>query len=124
MGRQLKAALRWVIPVAALATFSTAAMADAIDGNWCHQDGRRFSIRGSDIVTPKGAQLQGNYNRHYFSYVAPANEPSAGETINMTLRNEYTVHIQVGTAASAPVEEWKRCAPDITRRGPLPGATA
>jgi hypothetical protein len=96
----------------------SAAWADAIDGSWCHRDGRRFSIRGPEIVTPKGAHLQGNYSRHYFSYVAPASEPAAGETIAMTLMNEYTVHLQTGSGAA--VEEWKRCAPDISQRAPRP----
>jgi hypothetical protein len=117
---QLKTVLRRAIPALAIFTFAPAALADAIDGNWCHQDGRRFSIRGPEIVTPKGAHLQGNYSRHYFSYVAPASEPSGGETISMTLVNEFTVHLQAGSAA--PVEEWKRCSPDISRRSPLPGA--
>ena len=55
--------------------FAGPAFADAIDGNWCHVDGRRFTIRGPAITTPAGNSLQGNYDRHYFSYPIPASEP-------------------------------------------------
>ena len=61
------------------------ALADAIDGHWCHSDGRRFSIRGPEIVTPGGKVMEGNYSRHGFSYVVPTPEPGAGETTFMTL---------------------------------------
>ena len=40
--------------VVAAAACPRAAMADVIDGNWCYRDGRHFSIRGPDIVTPAG----------------------------------------------------------------------
>jgi hypothetical protein len=92
------------------------AFADAIDGNWCHPDGRRFTIRGPAITTPGGNQLQGNYDRHSFSYPIPASEPRSGETVFMTLMGEYLVHLRVGSGAASPVEEWKRCAPSISRR--------
>jgi hypothetical protein len=94
------------------------AFADAIDGNWCHSDGRRFTIRGPAITTPGGNQLQGNYDRHYFSYSVPASEPRAGETVFMTLMGEYLVHLRVGkdSSTAGPAEEWKRCAPSISRR--------
>jgi hypothetical protein len=96
----------------------TAALADAIDGNWCHPDGRRFTIQGPAITTPGGARLQGNYDRHHFSYQIPVPEPRAGESVFMTLMGEYLVHLRVGADASSagPVEAWKRCAPSISRR--------
>jgi hypothetical protein len=96
----------------------TPATADAIDGNWCHPDGRRFSIRGPEIVTPAGNRISGNYSRHYFSYTVPANETAAGKGVFMTLFDEYTVHLRVGEqpAGSDPAEEWKRCAPSISKR--------
>ena len=107
-------------PLIAVAFSITAgpAFADAIDGNWCHPDGRRFTIRGPAITTPGGNQLQGNYERHYFSYPIPASEPRAGDTVFMTLMGEYLVHLRIGKDSSnaGPVEEWKRCAPSISRR--------
>ena len=112
--------IRRVHLIAPLAFLFTAgpAFADAIDGNWCHLDGRRFTIRGPDITTPRGNALQGNYDRHYFSYQVPAAEPRAGETVFMTLMGEYLVHLRVGRdpASAGPVEEWKRCAPSISQQ--------
>ncbi len=81
-GHQLKI----FIAALGLAMLAGPALADAIDGNWCHTDGRRFTIRGPEIVTPGGKRMEGNYSRHWFSYVAPAPEPGAGETIFMTSR--------------------------------------
>ena len=77
-------------------------------------DGRRFSIQGPQIVTPVGARLAGNYTRHYFSYVVPATELPAGQTIGMTLLDENTVQVRAGTEADATPEVWKRCAPSIS----------
>ena len=109
-----------VLPIAVmmLVLAPAAALADAIDGNWCHPDGRRFTIRGPAITTPGGAQLQGNYDRHHFSYQIPAPEPRAGESVFMTLMGEYLVHLRVCSDASraGPVEAWNRCAPSISRR--------
>jgi hypothetical protein len=89
------------------------AFADAIDGHWCHDDGHRFSIRGPAIVTPGGKAMEGNYSRHWFSYVVPAPEPGAGETIFMTLLNENTVQTRRGETATAH-EIWIRCAPSVS----------
>jgi hypothetical protein len=99
-----------------LTLLATPAFADAIDGDWCHKpDGRRFSIRGPEIVTPGGKRMEGNYSRHWFSYTAPAPEPGAGQTVFMTLADENTVHLRLGEAASAATPEvWVRCSPSIS----------
>jgi hypothetical protein len=110
-----------VIAVLALGVLAGPAFADVIDGNWCHSDGRRFSIRGPEIVTPGGRHMEGNYGRHSFSYTAPAPEPGAGQNIMMTLVNENTVHLRHGEAASAP-EVWVRCSPSVSSIGLLPPA--
>jgi hypothetical protein len=103
---------------AVLLLLASPAAADAIDGNWCHPDGRRFIIRGPAITTPAGSQLQGNYDRHHFSYQIPSPEPRAGETVFMTLMGEYLVHLRVGAseASAGPVEAWNRCGPSISRQ--------
>ena len=100
--------------VALLLPTSTA-RADAIDGNWCHGEAGRMSIRGPEIVTPGGTQMQGTYGRHSFSYVVPAAEPGAGATLFMVLINDETVHLTVGenTANEAP-QIWRRCAADVS----------
>jgi hypothetical protein len=96
-----------------LVGFSTAALADAIDGDWCHSNGKRMSIHGPEIVTPGGKQTQGDYSRHFFSYVVPAGEAGAGETVSITLLSEYLAHSRQG-AADAPVQEWRRCQPGVS----------
>jgi hypothetical protein len=100
----------------ALTLWAGAAWADAIDGEWCHPDGRRLSIRGPLVVTPGGAQLQGDYTRHNFSYIVPSSELPAGQTVFMTLMNEYTVHLRIGTTTEH--ETWKRCAPSVSEARP------
>jgi hypothetical protein len=92
---------------------STAALADAIDGDWCHANGKRMSIRGPDIVTPGGKQIQGDYSRHFFSYVVPAGEAGAGETVAITLLSEYRANSRQG-GTDAPVQEWHRCQPGVS----------
>ena len=83
------------------------ARADAIDGQWC-LGSSHFEISGRNIRTPGGNAITGNYDRHGFDYVVPANEEGAGTQIVMALLNEETVRLTRG--ASAP-ETWKRCKP-------------
>ncbi len=110
-----------IIAVLALSTLATAASVDAIDGNWCHNDGRHFTIRGPAIVTLGGKQMEGNYSRHWFSYTVPAPEPGAGQTVFMTLADENTVYLRLGEAAAdRPQETWVRCAPSISALEGLP----
>jgi hypothetical protein len=103
----------------ALVLIAGPALADAIDGDWCHtKDGRRFSIRGSDIVTPGGKKMQGDYSRHFFSYAVPVPEPGAGQTVFMTLVDENTVNLRLGTAGAT--ETWLRCSPSVSELRRLP----
>ncbi|MBI2716368.1 MAG: hypothetical protein HYX37_18255 [Rhizobiales bacterium] len=114
-------AVRTIVAAIILSALAGPALADAIDGNWCHSDGRRFSIRGPEIVTPGGKQMEGQYSRHWFNYTVPAPEAGAGETIFMTLANENTVHLRRGEQASGnPQETWVRCAPSISALPALP----
>lgn len=87
------------------------ARADAIDGLWCAQDGRRIVIEGPAVTTPAGARLTGRYGRHDFAYVVPAGEPLAGATVTMLLRGETRVLVTFGSGAT---EEWNRCRPGIS----------
>ena len=91
------------------------AWADVIDGHWCHPDGRRISIQGPSVVTPAGSHIQGDYSRHFFSYVVPPTDPDAGQTVSMLLVNEETVHLRIGTApaysSDGPMQVWHRCGP-------------
>jgi hypothetical protein len=105
----------------ALALSAAPALADAIDGDWCHSDGRHFSIRGPEIVTPAGTRMQGDYARHWFTYKPPAPERGAGGSIAMRLVNENTVHLSYGEAAGAP-EVWLRCSPSVSALARRPAA--
>ncbi len=112
---------RCISPVVASLLLVGPALADAIDGNWCHSDGRRLSIRGPEIVTPAGKTMEGIYSRHWFSYVVPPPEAGTGQTIHMTLLNENTVHLRLGEASTTP-ETWIRCTPSVSAREISPPA--
>lgn len=88
-----------------------AALADAIDGDWCLAD-KHFSIKGPEIVTPGGAKLTGQYTRHAFRYDTPAPEVDAGKPVIMQLMNETTLRLHVGEDSATPWEIWRRC--DVT----------
>lgn len=87
--------------------------ADAIDGHWCSTDGMRMSISGENITTPGGKQIQGNYSRHAFDYVAPAGENGSGDVVNIILRGEYLALSRQGPV-EGPVREWHRCKEGIS----------
>jgi len=98
----------------ALAFAIAPARADVIDGEWCTVDGRHhIIIQGPTILTPGGVRSEGSYTRHTFSYVVPAAETPAGETVFMTLVNEETVHARTGpdmaSASQSPTVVWQRC---------------
>jgi len=97
---------------AALAGLARPALADAIDGDWCRDDGKRMSIHGPDIVTPGGKQIKGDYDRHHFSYVIPSGEAGAGATVNIQLLSEYLAHARQG--ADGAIQEWRRCRPGVS----------
>lgn len=105
--------MRRVLPalpiLAALAPLPAAA--DAIDGAWCHERGRRMVIAGPSILTPGGNRAEGEYGRHDFAYTVPAGEPGAGQRIRMVLMGETRVRVQEGEAA--PVV-WERCGPSVS----------
>jgi hypothetical protein len=92
--------------------FATTARADAIDGNWCHADGRHLSIRVPENVTPGSNRIAGQYSRHAFSYTVPGSEPNAGQTVFMILYGEYLMRLRIGEqpSGSDPNEVWRRCA--------------
>jgi hypothetical protein len=108
---------RFTLPAVAasalLLAWTGGARADAIDGDWCRADGKRMSIRGPEIVTPGGQQARGDYDRHHFSYVIPAGEAGAGDSVGITLLSEYLAHARQG-GDTAPVQEWRRCQPGIS----------
>lgn len=105
--------MRPVLPLAALlaaaaiAIVARPAAADAIDGHWCTEGGMRLSIAGPSIVTPGGARMQGDYDRHGFAYVAPAGEPGGGGRVTMRLMGEHAMRVD----GPGLEPNWRRCGP-------------
>jgi hypothetical protein len=95
----------------ALTALTAPAQADAIDGQWCDSKGRSFKIDGPTIVTPGGTTMTGDYDRHGFTYIAPAAEPDAGQTVVMQLFGDDDLSLTKGPAGSArsQPEQWRRC---------------
>jgi hypothetical protein len=104
-----------VVCVSTYVAVASPAWADAIDGHWCFTDGKRISIQGPAITTPAGSHIQGDYGRHFFSYVVPPADAGAGQTVSMALINDDTVHLRIGTgpaySSDGPVQVWHRCGP-------------
>lgn len=103
--------------VLSVAIWSSAAEADAIDGNWCH-GAKRLSISGPEIVTPGGAKMSGEYGRHDFRYVVPAGEAGAGNTVEMDLLSDDDMQLWPNGRTSQPqaggAQMWKRCAAPVS----------
>jgi hypothetical protein len=91
------------------------AWADAIDGQRCYSNGRRFAIAGSPIVTPAKTRTAGQSDRHGFNYVAPPSDSGAGSTVAMALLSETTVGLK---PRAAPEAIWNRRGPPISLRAP------
>ena len=96
--------------VTAIILLSTAPMAhaDAIDGNWCNPEGGNFEIRGSEILTPGGTRMAGVYTRHTFRYVAPDGDRASGQSTNMALIDNETLHLLI-EGSNGEIEIWRRC---------------
>jgi hypothetical protein len=95
---------RLLMSVAGLLAVSPA-LADRIDGEWCHSTGS-LVIEGPKIRTPGGSNIEGRYSHHNFSYKVPASEPDAGNDIDMRQLSEETMML---TRKGKPEETWKRC---------------
>jgi hypothetical protein len=102
---------RYALPMTLLVTsLSAAAHADAIDGDWCNLDGSHLRIEGPRIELAPGQFLEGKYNRHTFSYVAPNGDPEAGAEIMFVLRSEEEMRrVRVPDAKPEHADLWRRC---------------
>ena len=97
--------------VLALCTLPQLARADAIDGEWCSEKGRRINIAGPSYSLSGGAKAEGAYTRHSFAFAMPAGEPEAGKPVDMVLQGETRIRVRIGE--SEP-EVWRRCPPGIS----------
>ena len=108
--RHLLPTLIKIAPVISILS-ATPALADKIDGEWCHQSSS-LKIDGPAIRTPGGSTITGDYNRHGFTYTVPANEAGAGTRIVMVLRGEELMELTRAPAGvPQPTEQWVRCKP-------------
>ena len=97
---------------AGIAWLPGTARADAIDGNWCSEAGLRLTIQGRSLLSPGGARMEGEYDRHHFSYTAPAGEPGGGGRVDLQLLGENLVRVQAAAGSIEPM--WRRCGPPVS----------
>lgn len=105
---------RAVFAVAALTVLTvTPARADSIDGEWCAPEGgKSLHIEGATIRTPGGKQVQGDYRRYSFTYLAPAGDWEAGQTIDLQFIRRTGVRVMIrGTGGESL---WKPCPPGVS----------
>ncbi len=106
----MRGALKVGLIVAGLAAACAPAFADAIDGEWCSQDGKNLEIDGPKIRTPSGINTTGQYTRHSFAYEAPAGDPEFGLVIIMRQHSEEDMELaRVKNGEAGPSEAWRRC---------------
>lgn len=93
-----------------LAVLSTPALADAIDGHWCNDDGSHVRIDGSKIELESGQVVEGNYSRHAFSYVAPHSDPESGTEVRFALSSEELMRrLRDPDVMPEHADLWRRC---------------
>lgn len=93
-----------------LVLFAGFARADAIDGDWCNQDGSQIFIAGDSIRLTDGTTLTGTYTRHQFSYVAPKGDTEAGKVILFVQRSEEEMRrVRDPQAMPEHADIWQRC---------------
>jgi hypothetical protein len=94
-------------------SFSSIALADAIDGTWCaDKDTRQITIQGTSATFPGGQKISGDYTRHSFAYEVPPPLANAGQKMDMRLLGETVLRAITisadGQTRSEP-ELWRRC---------------
>ena len=82
------------------------AHADALDGDWCSEEGEKLTINGDLITTPSGQTVEGVYGRHRFQYTAPEGDWKAGMDIDIRQRSDTLMMLKAG---EEPVTEWGPC---------------
>ena len=99
-----------MIPRLLLAIFlslsASSAWADALDGDWCNLVDGKLTIDGSIIITPVGNHVEGDYERHRFTYTAPEGGWQAGQVIVIQQYSEQLMKLTVGDGNR---REWRPC---------------
>lgn len=102
----------WRLLIAVVFTILSTRMvhADAIDGDWCNQDGSQIFIEGNSIRLTDGTVVSGIYTRHQFSYVAPPGDFEAGKEILFIQRSEEEMRrVRDPQAMPEHADIWQRC---------------
>lgn len=95
-----------------LSNLTGIAHADAIDGDWCAEDGRSMTIQGPHIHTPTGADIIGEYSRHAFRYIGATGSAEEAHDVRMQLWSDDELRInRIVDGESRPEEVWHRCKP-------------
>jgi hypothetical protein len=103
------------------------ARADAIDGDWCNQDGSNIFIEGPSIRLSDGTIVRGKNTRHAFSYVAPSGDFEAGKEILFKQRSEEEMRrVRDPQAMPEHADIWQRCrnTSSVPKLDSLPGIAA
>lgn len=88
------------------------AVSHAIDGAWCHEDGRSMRIDG-DMISIDGHTIAGTYQRHSYTYTSPPGPEGRSGVTSMVLKDDNTLlltppsstHVTIGSS----IQRWRRC---------------
>lgn len=82
------------------------AHADALDGDWCSEEGNKLTIDGKIITTPAGRTIEGVYGRHRFQYTAPVGGWKSGKDIDIRQYSDTRMVLKAGDERET---EWRPC---------------
>jgi hypothetical protein len=87
-----------------------AAHADAIDGDWCNDDGSHVRIDGPKIELNSSKIVEGNYTRHEFTYIVPEGEWEAGVEVRFRQSSEELMRrMRKPDVMPEHSDLWRRC---------------
>ena len=89
--------IRLIAIAAGCSLLASPALADSIDGDWCAPEG--------------GKTVAGDYRRYSFTYVAPAGDWQAGQTIDMQFIRRVGVRVKISGGGEST---WLPCPPGVS----------
>jgi hypothetical protein len=102
--------MRRIILTISFSIFAFSAHADAIDGDWCNEDGSHVRIDGPKIDLGSGQIVEGNYTRHAFSYIAPPGDSEAGAEVKFVLSSDELMRRMRNPDVMPEHRDlWRRC---------------
>jgi hypothetical protein len=101
--------MRRIILTISFSILAFSAHADAIDGEWCNEDGSHVRIDGPKIDLGSGQIVEG-YSRHAFSYVAPPGDFEAGAEVKFVLSSDELMRRMRNPDVMPEHRDlWRRC---------------